>query len=86
MTKSNILHINIHEAKTHLSRYLHQVEKGEEILLCRKDHPVARVIPFGPVKHKTPLKRMLGIGKRMGKLTDAFFEPLTDEEFPGIGL
>jgi prevent-host-death family protein len=47
--------INVHEAKTHLSRILARVEAGEEIVLMRAGHPVARVIPFKPdVPARTP--------------------------------
>ena len=38
--------VNIHEAKTHLSRLVEQVEAGEEITLCRAGRPVARLVPF----------------------------------------
>lgn len=38
--------VNVHEAKTHLSRLLEQVERGEEIVIARNGKPVARVIPF----------------------------------------
>lgn len=38
--------VNVHEAKTHLSRILEQVEGGEEIVIARAGHPVARLIPF----------------------------------------
>ena len=46
--------VTIHEAKTHLSRLLHKVEEGEEILVCRGKHPVARLVPVVPVKHQRP--------------------------------
>lgn len=38
--------VNVHEAKTHLSRLLEQVEAGEEITLCRAGRPVARLVPY----------------------------------------
>ena len=37
--------VTIHEAKTHLSRLLHKVEEGEEVIVCRGKHPVARLVP-----------------------------------------
>ena len=40
--------INIHEAKTHLSRLLERVEAGEEIVIARAGRPVARLVPFRP--------------------------------------
>jgi prevent-host-death family protein len=38
--------INIHEAKTHLSRLLVRVQMGEEIILARAGKPVARLAPI----------------------------------------
>jgi prevent-host-death family protein len=37
---------NIHDAKTNLSRIIERVERGEEIIICRAGHPVAKVIPL----------------------------------------
>jgi prevent-host-death family protein len=37
---------NIHEAKTHLSRLLERVEAGEEIIIAKAGHPVARLVPY----------------------------------------
>ncbi|WP_431966658.1 type II toxin-antitoxin system Phd/YefM family antitoxin [Nocardia sp. bgisy134] len=37
---------NIHEAKTHLSRILERVEHGEEIVISRAGHPIAKVVPL----------------------------------------
>lgn len=37
---------NVHEAKTHFSRLLERVERGEEIVINRSGHPVAKVIPL----------------------------------------
>ena len=38
--------VNVHEAKTHLSRLLERVEAGEEITLARAGRPVARLVPY----------------------------------------
>jgi prevent-host-death family protein len=37
---------NIHEAKTNLSRIIHRVERGEEIIISRAGNPVAKVVPL----------------------------------------
>ena len=55
--------VNIHEAKTHLSRLIERVEAGEEITLARAGRPVAKLVPF--VRRTEP--RTPGIWK--GKLT-----------------
>jgi len=38
--------VNIHQAKTHLSRLVQRVEAGEEIVLARGGRPVARLVPL----------------------------------------
>jgi prevent-host-death family protein len=65
--------VNVHEAKTHLSRLLDDVEAGEEVILARSGKPCARLVPLD-----APGERPLGFVD--GRVTDAFFEPLTDEE------
>jgi len=38
--------VNVHEAKTHLSRLLERVERGEEIVIGKAGKPVARLVPY----------------------------------------
>jgi prevent-host-death family protein len=40
--------VNIHEAKTQLSRLLERVERGEEIVIGRAGKPVAKLVPYQP--------------------------------------
>jgi prevent-host-death family protein len=40
--------VGVHEAKTHLSRLLESVERGEEILIARSGKPVAKLVPVKP--------------------------------------
>ncbi|WP_067664237.1 type II toxin-antitoxin system Phd/YefM family antitoxin [Nocardia miyunensis] len=54
---------NIHEAKTHLSRIIDRVEHGEEIVISRAGHPVAKVVPLIRKVNRT------GRGSLRGKLT-----------------
>jgi prevent-host-death family protein len=65
--------INVHHAKTHLSRLLERVAAGEEVVIARAGHPVARLVPIDPKKPREP-----GLAK--GRVTDAFFEPLPADE------
>ena len=74
--------LNIHEAKTHLSKYLKKVAHGETIVLCKNGKPVAQIIPFS----KKSGRRQLGFAKGLGSIPDSFFEPLTDDDLPGMGL
>lgn len=56
--------INIHEAKTHLSRFVDQAAAGEEILIARAGKPIARLVAL---IETYPKPRTLGMGK--GKFT-----------------
>ena len=38
--------VNIHQAKTHLSRLIERVETGEEVVIARAGRPVARLVPY----------------------------------------
>ena len=67
--------VNVHEATTQLSRLLAQVEAGEEVVIARRGQPVA-----GLVRCKPWGKRQPDVLKGKIKITDAFFEPLPEEE------
>lgn len=66
--------INVHQAKTHLSRLLDRAHAGEEIVLAKAGKPYARLLPL----RELAKKRMPG--RLKGKLDPAFFDPLPDEE------
>ena len=51
--------MNIHEAKTHLSRLVARVEAGEEITICRAGRPIAMLVPV----RRRAQPRPLGIWK-----------------------
>lgn len=44
--------VNIHEAKTHLSRLLEAVERGDEVVIARAGHPIATLSPYRPPKRR----------------------------------
>ncbi len=67
--------VNIHEAKTHLSRLIAQVEAGEDVVIARNGRPVARLVPC-----EQQGKREFGVLKGRIKLDDSFFDPLPEEE------
>lgn len=46
------IEVNVHEAKTHLSRYLQQVIAGEEIIIAKSGIPIARLVPIERKKKK----------------------------------
>jgi prevent-host-death family protein len=64
--------VNVHEAKTHLSKLLQDVERGEEILIGRAGEPIARLSPYRREK------RELGFAKGQIWIADDFDE--TPEE------
>jgi antitoxin (DNA-binding transcriptional repressor) of toxin-antitoxin stability system len=68
--------VNVHEAKTHLSRWLVEVENGETIILCRRNQPVAEIRPLA-LRRST--KRPLGLASGTFAVPPSFFEPLPDE-------
>jgi prevent-host-death family protein len=71
--------VNIHEAKTHLSRLIERVEAGEEITLARAGRPVARLVPY---KRRTEARRP-GLWKGRVVIAPDFDAPLPeiDEAF-----
>ena len=71
-----MIKLNIHEAKTHLSRYLARLEKGETIVLCRRNTPIAEIRAI-PAARKKP--RPLGLAKGTVRIPPSFFEPLSDD-------
>jgi prevent-host-death family protein len=71
--------VTVHAAKTHLSKLLERVEKGEEIVIARRDKPVARLVRANA---QVPVRKY-GAMKGQGRLTAAFFEPLPPEELEG---
>lgn len=66
--------VNVHEAKTHLSRLLKRVAAGDEIIIANAGHPVARLIPFG-----RPGKRALGMDAGRVVIADDFDAPLSED-------
>jgi prevent-host-death family protein len=68
--------VNIHEAKTHLSRLIERVEAGEEITLARAGRPVAKIVP---VNRRTE-PRPLGLWKGKVVIHDDFDDPLPEFE------
>jgi prevent-host-death family protein len=66
-------HVNVHEAKTHLSRLLAQVLAGEEIIISKSGKPVAKLSPLYP---KNPIKRKPGLLKGKIRIGADFDAPL----------
>jgi antitoxin (DNA-binding transcriptional repressor) of toxin-antitoxin stability system len=71
-----MIRLNVHEAKTHLSRYLSMIMKGETILLCKRNQPIAETRPLQP---RLGRKRPIGLAKGQFAVPKEFFEPLPEE-------
>ena len=67
--------VNIHEAKTHLSRLLTRVVAAEEIVISKAGKPMALLVPY----QKPAKKRVLGRGAGQMTVTEDFDTPLPKE-------
>lgn len=67
--------VNVHEAKTHLSRLLARVAAGEEIVIARSNRPVAKLVPIG----RPPAARVAGTDRDVLWYADDADEPLPDD-------
>jgi prevent-host-death family protein len=65
--------VNIHAAKTHLSRLVEKAAAGEEIIIAKAGTPLAKLGPLGPTNHK---KRRLGLLAGRMKMPEDFDAPL----------
>jgi prevent-host-death family protein len=68
--------VNIHEAKAKLSEYLDAVAKGERVVICKRNQPVAEL---RAVEQKRTEPRPIGGGPHHFDVPDSFFEPMADE-------
>ncbi len=66
---------NIHDAKTHFSKLLERVSKGEVIVIAKAGKPVARILPF-VAEDVSP--RVPGIDKGKVKILPDFDEPIPE--------
>jgi len=67
--------VNVHEAKTHLSRLLNRISAGEEIIIAKAGKPVARLIPW----REPVLRREPGLDRGTFRVPDDFDAPLSDD-------
>ncbi|BDP40080.1 antitoxin [Deinococcus aetherius] len=71
--------VNIHAAKTHLSKLVERAERGEEIIIARAGKPSARLVPLAPTR-----QREFGFLAGQVEITEDFaresMRPLSEEE------
>jgi len=70
-----MISVNVHEAKTHLSRLLERVAAGEEILISKAGKPMAKLTPLS----KPQINRVPGLDKGVIKIPEDFDAPLPDD-------
>lgn len=74
-----MISLNINEIKTHFSSFLAKVSKGETVIVCKRNVPIAEITPIAALPNK---KRPIGLaGKEYPDfdISDAFFDPLPDD-------
>jgi prevent-host-death family protein len=73
-----MLMVNIAEAKAKLSEYLEAVARGEQVIICNRNQPVAELRAIEP-KRQTP-RDLSPLFPDRKFMTDEFFEPMSAEE------
>jgi len=68
--------VNIHEAKTNLSKLIDKVLKGESVIISKSNKPVVKLVLVDELQ----TKRNLGTAKGIVKISDEFDAPLDDFE------
>ena len=71
-----MIKLNIHEVKTHLSRYLEKLKKGETIILCKRNEPIAEI---RALPSQSTRKRPIGLAKGQLTIPKEFFDPLPED-------
>ncbi|HEY0779332.1 MAG TPA: type II toxin-antitoxin system prevent-host-death family antitoxin [Gemmatirosa sp.] len=72
---------NLYDAKNALSELVERAVSGEEVVIARRNVPAVRMIAV----KEPPARPEFGRHRHLGRVTDAFFEPLPDEEMQGLG-
>jgi prevent-host-death family protein len=69
------MEVNVHDAKTNLSKLLARVAMGEEVVIAKAGVPVAKLVPL----EGRSRNRVLGSARRQFKVPDDFNDPLPKE-------
>src|SRR5215470_11056278 len=68
--------VNIHEAKAKLSEYLEAVARGERVLICKRNRPIAELRAIEPQRAEP---RPVGLAKGQVTIPPSFFDPMPDD-------
>lgn len=75
----------VHQAKTHFSRLLKEVEEGKEVIVMRGSKPVAKLVPIAEPAEDSKFCRIGGF-EGLIHFDEHVFDPLTDEEMIQYGF
>lgn len=67
--------VNIHDAKTHFSKFINQALKGDEIIIARDGKPLVKLVPYS----EEPQFRKGGQFKGLMEISEDFDAPLPEE-------
>ena len=73
--------VNVHAAKTNLSRLIEQARAGEEVVIARNSEPMVKLVPVGRARPQ----RVFGSMKGRLTIPPEFFEPLPEDELEAWG-
>jgi prevent-host-death family protein len=71
-----MIEVNVFEIKAKLSEYIRLVERGQSIVICRRNKPIAELRPMAAARREP---RPIGGAKGQFEVDAAFFEPLPDD-------
>ncbi|MBD2550605.1 type II toxin-antitoxin system Phd/YefM family antitoxin [Microcystis elabens FACHB-917] len=81
--------VNVHQAKTHLSQLLQDVEQGQEVVIARSGVPIARLVPWKlegqPVAAPGAMRGQIVMAANFDAPLDDLFEDLAGAEHPAEG-
>ncbi len=69
-----MIKLSIHKAKTHLSQYLSKLASGEKIIICKRNIPIAELVPIVQLERKA--NRPISLAKGQFTVPEDFFKPL----------
>lgn len=73
--------VNVHAAKTNLSRLMEQACAGEEVIIARNSEPIVKLVPVG----RCTRQRVFGSMRGRFTVPPAFFDPLPEDELEAWG-
>jgi prevent-host-death family protein len=72
--------VNVHQAKTHLSQLLQEVQQGQEVVIARSGVPIARLVPWQsparPVAPPGAMRGQIGLAEDFDAPLDGMFEAM----------